>query len=62
MATIMIGTIMLQIPGLAFGTALRDLLGGDLLAGSLRLIQSLLAAAMIAFGYMLPMMVMGGAF
>ena len=61
-ATIMIGNIMLQIPGLAFGTALRDLLGGDLLAGSLRLIQSLLSAAMIAFGYMLPMIVMGGGF
>ena len=61
-ATIMIGNIMLQIPGLAFGTSLRDLLGGDLLAGSLRLIQSLLSAAMIAFGYMLPMMIMGGGF
>ena len=61
LSAIMIGNIMLQIPGLAFGTALRDLLGGDLLAGSLRTIQALLSAAMIAFGYMLAMIVAGGA-
>lgn len=58
---IMIGNIMLQVPGLAFGTALRDLLGGDLLAGSLRTIQALLSAVMIAFGYMLAMITVGGA-
>jgi uncharacterized membrane protein YjjP (DUF1212 family) len=61
-ATIIIGNIMIQIPGIAFGTSLRDLLGGDLLAGSLRLIQSLLSAAMIAFGYMLSLAIMGGGF
>jgi len=61
LSVIMIGNIMLQIPGLAFGTALRDLLGGDLLAGSLRTIQAILSAIMIAFGYMLAMVVMGGA-
>ena len=59
---IMIGNIMIQIPGLSFGTALRDLLGGDLLAGSLRTIQALLSAVMIAFGYMLAMIAVGGAF
>ena len=61
LSSIMIGNIMLQIPGLAFGTALRDLLGGDLLAGSLRTIQAILSAIMIAFGYMLAMIVAGGA-
>ena len=30
---IIIGTIMMLIPGIAFGTALRDLLGGDTLSG-----------------------------
>lgn len=48
---VMIGTIMLLIPGLAFGTSIRDLLCGDTLAGLLQFIQSLLKAAIIAFGY-----------
>ncbi len=52
MDKIIIGTIMLEIPGLAFGNALRDLLGGDTLAGSMRLVQALLQALMIAIGYM----------
>lgn len=58
---IMIGTIMLLVPGLSFGTALRDLLCGDLLSGVLKCVQACLAALMIAFGYMLSMAVMGGA-
>ncbi len=58
---IMIGTIMLLVPGLSFGTALRDLLCGDLLSGVLKSVQSVLAALMIAFGYMLSMAVTGGA-
>jgi uncharacterized membrane protein YjjP (DUF1212 family) len=57
---IMIGTIMLLIPGLSFGTALRDLLCGDLLAGSLKTVQACLAALMIAAGYLLSLVVMGG--
>lgn len=54
---IMIGTIMLLVPGVAFGTALRDLLCGDLIAGGLKTVQAILAALMIAFGYMLSMFV-----
>ncbi len=49
---IIMGTIMLEIPGIAFGNALRDLLGGDTLAGSMRFIQAVLQALMIALGYM----------
>ncbi len=49
---IIIGTIMLEIPGLSFGNALRDLLCGDTLAGTMRFIQSILQALMIAMGYM----------
>lgn len=48
---VMIGTIMLLIPGLAFGTSIRDLLCGDTLAGLLQFIQSILMAVIIAFGY-----------
>lgn len=58
---IMIGTIMLLVPGVAFGTALRDLLCGDLIAGGLKTMQAILASLMIAFGYLLSMAVMGGA-
>jgi uncharacterized membrane protein YjjP (DUF1212 family) len=57
---IMIGTIMLLVPGVAFGTALRDLLCGDLLTGGLKTLQAILCALMIAFGYLLSMAVMGG--
>ena len=57
---IMIGTIMLLIPGLSFGTAFRDLLCGDFLAGSLKTVQCILAAIMIAAGYLLAMFVLGG--
>ncbi len=49
---IIIGTIMLEIPGVSFGNALRDLLCGDTLAGTMRLIQAILQALMIALGYM----------
>lgn len=58
---IIIGSIMILVPGLAFGTALRDLLCGDLLAGSLKTLQAFLGALMIAFGYMLGSAILGGA-
>lgn len=50
---IMIGTIMLLIPGLTFGTSIRDLLCGDTISGIIQLIQSVLKAAIIAFGYII---------
>ena len=59
---IMIGTIMLLIPGLAFGTALRDLLCGDILAGTLKTLQCVLVALMIAAGYLLAIFLMQGVF
>ena len=49
---LIIGTLMLEIPGISFGNALRDLLSGDTLAGTMRLIQALLQTLMIALGYM----------
>lgn len=56
---IVIGTIMLLIPGLAFGNALRDLLCGDILAGILKTVQSCLTAVLIAFGFLLATILMG---
>jgi uncharacterized membrane protein YjjP (DUF1212 family) len=57
---IMIGTIMILVPGVAFGIAMRDLLCGDLLAGTLKTLQACMLALMIAFGYMMGMLVVGG--
>ncbi len=58
---IIIGAIMLLVPGISFGTALKDLLCGDILAGTMRTMQACLASLMIAFGYMLAITVLGGA-
>ena len=49
-AAIIIGTVMLLIPGLAFGTAVRNLLCGDLLSGSLEIVRACISAFMIALG------------
>ncbi len=57
---IMIGIIMILIPGITFGYALRDLLFGDLLSGLLKLVEAILLAAMIALGFSLPIILMGG--
>ncbi len=58
--TIMSGVIMLLVPGMAFGTAMRDLFYGDLLAGALKTLQAVLTSLMIAFGYVLAMNVFAG--
>ena len=50
---VIIGAIMVLVPGVSFGTAMRDLLYGDLLAGTLKTLQAILLALMIAFGYMI---------
>lgn len=57
---IMIGTIMLMIPGLALWTSLRDLFGGDMVSGLLRFVQALFTAAIIAAGYGLAWLTLGG--
>ena len=56
---IMIATIMLLIPGVAFGNAMRDLLCGDLLAGILKTVQSCLSAILIATGYSIAIFWLG---
>ena len=49
-ANILIGTIMLLVPGLTVGNALRDMIDGDLLAGLLQLAEAVLCALAIALG------------
>ena len=57
---IMIGAIMLLIPGIAMTNAIRDMLVGDLGAGLLRLVNSVLIAGSIAAGFALAILVTGG--
>lgn len=57
---IMIGTIMILIPGLTIGTSIRDMLNGDTIAGFVRLLQSVLLATIIALGYGAAILLLGG--
>ncbi len=57
---IIIGNIMLLIPGLGFTNALRDLFVGDSIAGILRSIEALLSAVGIAAGYFLFVLITRG--
>ncbi len=57
---VIIGNIMLLIPGVGLTTALRDLFTGDSIAGLLRSIEAGLIALAIAAGYFLCMLTVGG--
>ncbi len=56
---ISIGVIMLLIPGIATVNSMRDMLIGDTISGSLRLIHSLIIALMIAGGFMMSLLITG---
>lgn len=53
---ILIGDIMLMIPGLALTNSVRDLLAGETISGMMRLVETLLWAGAIAGGIMLSML------
>lgn len=57
---IMIGDIMLLIPGLLITSAARSMFLGDSISGVEKLLESLLLAASIAAGFILAVWVMGG--
>ena len=57
---IIIGDIMLLIPGIAMTNAVKDMLVGDTIAGTMRLLESLLWAGALAGGFMASMWIMGG--
>lgn len=57
---VIIGNIMILIPGIGFTNAMRDLFTGDSIAGLLRLIEAVLTALAIAAGYFLIITVTGG--
>ncbi len=57
MDKILIGDIMLLIPGLAMTNAVRNMLVGDTISGVIRLAETLIWAAALAGGFMVSMMV-----
>ncbi|MFV0550795.1 MAG: threonine/serine exporter ThrE family protein [Anaerorhabdus sp.] len=48
--TVIIGTIMLLVPGLAITNAIRDSIAGDLVSGTARAVEALLIAVAVALG------------
>ena len=56
---IMIGDIMLLIPGIAMTNAIRDMLMGDTISGLMRLIESILWAGSLAVGFMASIWMVG---
>lgn len=57
---ILIGNIMLLIPGIALTNSLRDLISGDIITGLLRFLDAVLVAVAIAAGYILAAQLLGG--
>lgn len=58
-AMIMIGDIMLIIPGVILINSIREMLCGDLMSGMLRLLESLILSITIACGFAIPIMICG---
>ncbi len=56
---IMIGDIMLLIPGLMLINSVREMLCGDLMSGLLRLLESVVLALSIACGFAVAIMTLG---
>lgn len=56
---IMIGGIMLLIPGIAMTNAVRDMMLGSTISGAMRLIETLLWAGALAAGFMTGFWLMG---
>ena len=57
---VIIGNVMLLIPGIALTNGIRDILCGDIVTGLLRLCESILIAVSIAIGFAIPLIIMGG--
>ena len=57
---IMIGTVMLLIPGITMGNAVRDVMYCDTLSGVIEFTESVFTALAIAFGFSLAVIFLGG--
>lgn len=59
--SVITGTLMLLVPGIAITNSLRDMIGGDFVSGLSRMIEAILIAASIAIGVGVMMMLLRGA-
>lgn len=59
MDAIIIGDIMLLVPGIAITEAVRDMLIGDTISGATKLLESLMRAAALAGGFMIAILLFG---
>ena len=59
LSSILIGDIMLLVPGLAITNSVRDMMKGDMLSGILRLLESVLTAISMTIGFAIPQMLLG---
>lgn len=57
---IMIGTIMLLIPGMALMNSVRDMLNNNAITGFFSFVDAVLTAGSIAAGFAVPLILMGG--
>ena len=57
MDMILIGDIMLLIPGIAMTNAVRNMLGGNTISGAVRLLESMIWAIALAGGFMTAMLI-----
>ena len=57
---IMIGVIMLLIPGIAMTNSIRDILVGDTISGIMRFIETLFWSGALAIGFMAAIWMIGG--
>jgi len=57
---IVIGDIMLLVPGAMLTLSIRDMLCGDIIAGLFRSVESVLIAGAIGAGYAIPLFLFGG--
>ena len=57
---VIVGSMMLMIPGLSLGNSMRDLMCGDTIAGTIKTVQAVILATVIAIGYAFAVVIAGG--
>ena len=58
--SIVIGNIMLMIPGVAITNSIRDMISGDTMSGLLRFVESIIRATAVTLGFVLATFYLGG--
>lgn len=59
---IMIGTIMLLIPGMSVGSSIKDLMSGNQISGIIGLVNTVITASAIALGFIIATIIFEGGF